>query len=218
MRGLIARLLADRSGVAATEFALVIPVLIVVFMGLVEVSNFVMQNRRAYQAATLAAEFLSRDGDNVLRAAERHIVEDIWMIVNPTAHLATTPRGGVWANGYSRAMASVAFATDPACRAATCPLLPEVDWSFLYQDVISTPVYTHCDLDIVENSDPLDGHSIREGMVGRAPVVVVDFTYPYIPLLQGWFFPTSELHVNAVRKTRNGVLLGHETDSLVQRC
>lgn len=218
MRSLIARALADRSGVAATEFALVVPALLVVFMGLVEVSNFAMQNRRAYQAATLAAEFLSRDGDNVLKSAERHIVEDIWMIVNPTAHLATTPRAGQWANGYSRAMASVGFAKDPSCKGSQCPLLPDVNWTFLYQDVIANPVYTHCDLDIVSNSAPLDGESIREGVVGRAPVVVVDFTYPYIPLLQGWFFPTSELHVNAVRKTRNGILLTHETDSLVKKC
>lgn len=218
MRSLIARFITDRSGVGATEFALIVPILLVVFAGLVEVSSFAMQSRRAYQAANLAAEFLSRDGDNVLRIAERHIVEDIWMIVNPTAHLATTPRDGQWANGYSRAMASVGFVEEPTCHAAPCPLLPEVDWRFLYQDVISAPIYIHCDLEIVENSDPLDGNSIREGVVGRAPVVIVDFTYPYIPLLQGWFFPTSELHVNAVRKTRNGVLLTHEPDNLVQQC
>lgn len=218
MRSLILKFLADRSAVGATEFALVFPVLLIVFAGLIEVSNFALQNRRAYQAATLAAEFLSRDGDNVLRTAERHVVEDIWMIANPTAYLATTPREGQWANGYSRAIASVGFAEEPTCQATQCPLLPEVDWSFLYQDVISAPVYIHCDLEIVGNSDPLDGHSIREGVVGRAPVVIVDFTYPYIPLLQGWFFGTSELHVNAVRKTRNGALLAHDPDSLVQRC
>lgn len=218
MPPLITKFITDRSAVAATEFALIVPVLFIVFVGLVEVSNFAMQNRRAYQAATLAAEFLSRDGDNVLQIAERHVVEDIWMIVNPTAYLARTPREGQWANGYSRAMASVSFAVEPSCRAAQCPLLPQVNWSFLYQDAISAPVYIHCDLEIVANSDPLDGNSIREGVVGRAPVVIVDFTYPYFPLLQGWFFGASELHVNAVRKTRNGVVLAHEPDALVDRC
>ncbi|WP_332687706.1 TadE/TadG family type IV pilus assembly protein [Devosia sp.] len=218
MRSLIFRIVFDRRGVAATEFALIVPLLLVVFGGVVELSNFTMQSRRAHQAATLAAEFLSRDGDGMLRVDERHIVEDIWMIANPTAHLATTPRDGAWANGYSRAMASVSFAKDPACRAAECPLLPDVHWSFLYPDIITRPVYTHCDLDIVENTDPLDGMSIRRGVVGDAPVVVVDFTYPYIPLLQGWLFSALELHVSAVRKTRNGVLLDHDPDQLVQRC
>lgn len=209
---------ADQKGVAAIEFALVVPILLVIFGGVVELSSFTMQSRRASQAATLAAEFLSRDGDSVLRVTERHIVEDIWMIVNPTAHLATTPRNEIWANGYSRAMASVSFAEDPTCQTEECPLLPDVLWSFLYQDVIAEPVYTHCDVDIVENIEPLDGRSIRRGVVGRAPVVVVDFTYPYIPLLQGWLFSTLELHVNAVRKTRNGTVLEHDPDSLVQRC
>lgn len=209
---------SDQKGVAATEFALIVPILLVLFGGVVELSSFTMQSRRANQAATLAAEFLSRDGDSVLRVAERHIVEDIWMIVNPTAHLATTPRNGLWANGYSRAMASVTFAEDPACQAAECPLLPDVLWSFLYEDIIADPVYLHCEVDIIENAEPLDGTAIRRGVVGRAPAVVVDFTYPYIPLLQGWLFSPVELHVNAVRKTRNGVALEHDPDNLVQRC
>jgi uncharacterized membrane protein len=117
---------SDQTGVAATEFALTVPILLVMFGAVVELSSFTMQSRRASQAATLAAEFLSRDGDSVLRVAERHIVEDIWMIVNPTAHLATTPRDGAWANGYSRAMASVSFAPDPSCQLQECPYLPEV--------------------------------------------------------------------------------------------
>lgn len=218
MRSLVGRFISDTRGVGATEFALVVPVLIILFVGVLEVSNFAMQNRRAHQAATLAAEFLSRDGDNVLQVAERHVVEDIWMIANPTAHLARTPRDGQWANGYSRAMASVTFAEDPDCDLAPCPMLPEVDWTFLYGDIISSPVSTHCELEVVDNNAPLDGYSIREGVVGKAPVVIVDFTYPYIPLMQGWFFGTSELHVNAVRKTRNGIPLAHAADTLVQQC
>lgn len=215
---LIKRLLGEERAVAAIEFALTVPILIIVMAGVVEVSNFAMQSRRAHQAATLAADFLSRDGDNILTVAERHIVEDIWMIVNPTAHLAREPRDGQWANGYSRALASVTFAPDSSCRLANCPLLPSVKWSFLYQDIINQPVYLHCRLNVVTNATPLDGTNLRAGVVGRAPIVVADFTYPYIPLFQGWLFQPLELHVNAVRKTRNGVALDHETDSFVTRC
>lgn len=215
---LIKRFLKQQRGVAVIEFALVVPLLIVIMAAVVELSNFSMQSRRANLAATMAADFLSRDGDNILTVDERHVVEDIWMIVNPTAHLANTPRDGLWANGYSRALSSVTFAKSPSCKVTNCPLLPTVQWSFLFQDIIKSPIYAHCKLDVVANTVPLTGNNIRQGVVGRAPIVQADFTYPYIPLFQGWLFPTLELHVNAVRKTRNGVALGHEVDDFVTRC
>jgi Flp pilus assembly protein TadG len=197
---------------------LLIPLLLMVFMAVVELSNYIMQSRRAHQAAVQVAEFLSRDGDNVLTTAERHVAEDIWMIVNPTAYLSTTPRDGQWANGYSRAYASASFVTDPACKTSPCPLVAKVLWSFLYQDLIANPVYIHCKLDTVDNATALNGHNIRAGLVGAAPVVIVDLTYPYFPLLSGWLFPNLELHVNAVRKTRNGEILDHVQDDFVTRC
>lgn len=210
--------LTERGGVAATEFALLVPLLLTLLLGTIEFANFSLQNRRAHQAAVLAAEFLSRDGDNMLSVAERNIVEDIWMITNPTAHLARVPRDGQWANGYSRALASVEFAPAPLCKLSNCPLLPKPRWTFLYGDIITKPIYTHCKLDIVPNSAVLDGTNIHAGVVGRAPVVIADLTYPYLPLVQGWFFPPLELHVNAVRKTRNGALLQFETDYYAKSC
>ncbi|MGP1680542.1 MAG: TadE/TadG family type IV pilus assembly protein [Burkholderiales bacterium] len=212
------RLVRDERAVAATEFALLVPILIIILVAVIELSNFAMQSRRAHQAVVLAADFLSRDGDNSLSISERQIVEDIWMIVNPTAHLATTPRDDIWANGYSRALSSVTFEKAIDCHLSDCPLLPNVQWSFLFQDIIRNPVFTHCDLDVVSNDTALDGTNIRQGVVGNAPVVIVDFTYPYIPLFQGWLFPTLELHVNAVRKTRNAVPLGKQLDQWVTQC
>lgn len=214
----VKRFLFCQGGVAATEFALLVPLLLVLLLGTIELSNFSLQSRRAHQAAVLAAEFMSRDGDNFLSVSERHIVEDIWMITNPTAYLARVPRDGLWANGYSRAFASVEFAPDASCKTAGCPLLPKPRWTFVYADIITRPVSTACTLDIVSNTTPLDGTNIREGVVGRAPVVVADLTYPYLPLLQGWLFPPLELHVNAVRKTRNGSLLQFETDDFTTAC
>lgn len=210
--------ITSREAVAATEFALLVPLLLTLLLGTIELANFSLQHRRAHQAAVLAAEFLSRDGDNLLSTGERHVVEDIWMIANPTAHLARVPRDGQWANGYSRALASVEFEPDAACEAAECPLLPKPRWTFLYQDIISRPVYTRCELDVVGNTEPLDGTNIHEGVVGYAPVVIADLTYPYIPLLQGWLFQPLELHVSAVRKTRNGALLQFQADDFAKPC
>lgn len=55
MRRTAARMLADRSGIAATEFAVIVPVMLVMFFGTVEFSSGVAVNRKV----TLMARTLS---------------------------------------------------------------------------------------------------------------------------------------------------------------
>lgn len=207
----------DQQGVAAIEFALVFPVFIILLFGAIELANYNMQTRRAAMAVSFAAEYISRDGDGLMEVSERHVVEDIWMIMNPTADLATKVKDGLWANGYSRALSSVRFEKQSGC-VTNCAYVPKVVWSFLYQDNTETAVSTKCNVDVVANTTKLDGTTIREGATGRTPIVIADFTYPYKPLLEGWLIPRVELHVSAVRRTRNGKVLEHVSDSYVTRC
>ncbi len=211
------RLLRDRRGVAAIEFALVLPIFITLFFGVVELCNYNLQSRRASMAVNFAAEYLSRDGNNELAVGERHVVEDIWMITNPTAYLATQARDGNWANGYARALASVRFVPKPGCK-TNCEYAPQPVWTFLYGDVVKEPVSVACKLDIAANSADISGSTIRTGATGRSPVVIADFTYPYKPMLEGWLLPSVELHVRAIRRTRSGMLLEHVPDDFVTRC
>ena len=55
MRCTAGRMLADRSGIAATEFAVIVPVMLVMFFGTVEISSAVAVNRKV----TLMARTLS---------------------------------------------------------------------------------------------------------------------------------------------------------------
>lgn len=213
----LTELVHDRQGVGAIEFALIFPVFIVLLFGTIELVNYNMQSRRAAMAANFAAEYISRDGDGIMQLSERHIVEDIWMIMNPTAESATQVKPGNWANGYSRALSSVRFEKKPGC-SSNCPYVPKVVWSFLFQDNIQKPIYMKCDVKVVSNDTRLDGATIREGATGRVPIVVADFTYPYQPLLQTWLIPRVELHVSAARRTRSGAVLDHVADNFVTRC
>lgn len=51
----------DRSGVAAVEFALIAPVLILIYMGLAEVTMALMAERRAGHAAAVVADLIAQD-------------------------------------------------------------------------------------------------------------------------------------------------------------
>lgn len=54
------RLLSDRSGTSALEFALILPVLIGLYLGAVEVNNAVTIYRRTLQVATTAADLTAQ--------------------------------------------------------------------------------------------------------------------------------------------------------------
>lgn len=199
-------------GVAATEFALVVPILIALLFAVIEYSKFNLVDRRADFSAHMLAEYLSRDADNFLARSERHQAQDIWMMVNPTADGADEFNRGGWQRGYSFGWASVEFnPEDPACAAVGCDFEPEVEWVFHLPFGTQKQVKTSCELEIVPNSVRQDGTNIPEGMVGRAALVLVDIVYPYEPLLVSGFLPAQEKHVNAIRKTRSAMHLRHFT-------
>lgn len=219
MLSLLRRFRKDNKGVAAVEMALTFPVFLVFFYATAEWSHYNMQERRAKMAVDFAAEYMSRDTDGRLTVEERRTVEDIWMMVNSSAYLADTPRGGNLANGYSRGLASVAFKTKvPGCQGLKCEYVPDVQWSFMYKDIIAQPVKTACDLQVVDNSTRLTGSNIPIGVVGRSPVVIADFVYKYKPLASASPFGEKEVHVNAIRQVRSPNPLDHESGSLVTKC
>lgn len=57
----LARFLRDRRGVAATEFALIIPVMLVLYIGTVEVTEAVYTDRRVTLVARVAGDLIGRD-------------------------------------------------------------------------------------------------------------------------------------------------------------
>lgn len=57
---LVYRLIQDRGGVAAIEFALVAPILIVMFLGCYEVTDYVRATMRTDQVAQSVAELIAR--------------------------------------------------------------------------------------------------------------------------------------------------------------
>lgn len=62
LSGLPARLLRDRRGVSAVEFALIAPVMILIYFGLVEFCQGYMAERRAGHAASMVADLVAQSG------------------------------------------------------------------------------------------------------------------------------------------------------------
>ncbi len=62
-RNLTGRFILDNRGVAAVEFALIAPVMIVMLTGIIEISNFMAAQRRAVEAAHVCADLISQESD-----------------------------------------------------------------------------------------------------------------------------------------------------------
>lgn len=214
------RLREARDGVAATEFVLIVPFFLIILLGLVEIANYVLVNRRASLAADFAAEYLSRDNDGILTVAEREIVEEIWMMVNPTARSVSGGGPQRGEDKYARAYASVNFTPDdPACLKFGCDYTPIVQWTYLEKDGVHKTKQTQCNnVQVVEDDQALNGNEIPAAMIGRAPIVIVDLVFPYVPLLGQDWIASQEIHVYSLRKTRAGTILQHEPDGSVVTC
>jgi Flp pilus assembly protein TadG len=64
---LIARLIADRRGVSAVEFALLAPVMILIYFGLTQFSLAYMAERRASHTAAMIADLVAQSGKTSVR-------------------------------------------------------------------------------------------------------------------------------------------------------
>ncbi|MBY0423074.1 MAG: pilus assembly protein [Parvularculaceae bacterium] len=81
----------DRHGVAATEFALILPLLIAIFFGMLEISDAMMAGRRVQTAVNSMADLIAQERD--ITTAE---IDDIMVGVNrmlsPTSGSTTNLR------------------------------------------------------------------------------------------------------------------------------
>ncbi len=68
--GLLKRLLQDRRGVSAIEFALIAPVMITIYFGLIEFSQGYMAERRAGHVASMVADLVAQSGGTNVKDLE----------------------------------------------------------------------------------------------------------------------------------------------------
>lgn len=204
MLDFIKRIKEREDGIAFVEFAMVLPALLLMMFATIEYCHYVLLDRRANLVAIFSADYISRDDDGFFSDQERWIVEDIWMVMNPTARGARD-LNGPWAHNYARSYSQISFTPDdPDCRSFGCKYEGKTDWVWRYHGGVSSPRYFSCEAEVKPNTAPQDGKTIPEGMIGRAPVVSVDLTYDYTPLIAGDFLSAHKMYTNAMRKVRLG--------------
>ena len=86
--GLARRYRADKRGVAAIEFALILPIMFVMFVGAVELSQAITVDRRVTQAASSVADLVARKEKSISTTEISDIMKIGGYIMEPYSHSA----------------------------------------------------------------------------------------------------------------------------------
>lgn len=162
----LSRLRAENSGAAAVEFALILPLMVVTYIGVAEVSEVLSADRRAIAVARAASDV----------TAQYSTMDDATL----TSIFATaTPiMAPLSATNIKMSISTLVFNTNPGNPAGDP--IPLVDWSASTGGGAKRPCSS---ITVVSNNTAPSISTIPRGVAAAGQTVVVaDISYPYVPM------------------------------------
>jgi Flp pilus assembly protein TadG len=171
----VARLARERGAVSAVEFALVLPVLICLMMGTVEMNRLAMTGKKAVAAANAIGEMLS-SSQTPPTAAELQFISDSGMLIDPQVLTDAQVQGVNWWSIMTSTFTSVVFRPTVAGCTVRCRYTANVAWSAGAQRRPCGPLQS------VTNGSPYSPTTLPLSLFGPGSTIVVDSQYAYRPL------------------------------------
>lgn len=167
VRTLLSRFRRNRDGVAAIEFALVLPVMIAAYFGSLEVSQGFAASRKVAILSRTLADLAAQTSNTLSQADINNIFDASTSILSPfgTTNLKMT-------------LSSVAFTT------VSGAVVANTDWSVTRNG----PLRACGTQTIAANGSAPTLTSVPTGLAAAgATLIVADVTFPYEPLIGGAF-------------------------------
>jgi len=190
---------ASRRGVAALEFALTAPMLIVLLMSMYDVTNgwlawqrMAVATRSVGQIATLMA--VNADGSNLLSQSQA------WRA--STAVYAAMPELSAAGATFGVTMTEVEFLTYDTCTVANC--VADVSWSVVLLGV--APPRLCGTLSLAADTAAPALSALPASAFQEAPMLVVDLTNQFTPLFFGAVTGAIPMTRSAYLPVRSGIL------------
>jgi Flp pilus assembly protein TadG len=194
------RIREDRRGVAALEFALLLPALVTIMLSVYDITNAVMvwwQLSAASAAiARIATTFAAQTtGTNSLTTAQATTAATAIFAVMP--NLSAGPP-----SVYGVTITSVVMTpTVPGCT-ANCSYIAHVAWSLVAE---ASGTRRACGtLTAVPDGSPYTSSTLRASAFSSSPLLVVDVSYAFTPLFNTLFGTGMHLMESAYMATRTG--------------
>ena len=177
-----------RQAIAATEFALVLPLLVILMLGSVETARAIISARSVTLVATTAVEMLSENGTGKVNYVDLHFATDSTMVIFPQMLQDAARKGISWKNDISVSIAGVLFSGLPAnCTTSCTSYIANVVWN-------SGPNKRTCGVALTSAPDtaapskttlPADVFPVAPSQ--GALLIVVDIVYNYTPIFGSTF-------------------------------
>jgi Flp pilus assembly protein TadG len=177
-----------RQAIAATEFALVLQLLVILMLGSVEVARVIIAARNVTAVATTAVEMLSQNGTKKVNYVDLHFATDSTMVIFPQILQDAAQKGISWKKDISVSIAGVLFTANPGGCTTTCTSYSaNVVWN-------SGPNKRTCGVALTSASDtatpskttlPADVFPVAPSL--GASLIVVNIVFNYTPMFGSTF-------------------------------
>lgn len=217
----------DADGFAATEFALALPVLLLMMLGFVELDRYAWATRQMETTATSIAQMLTQTGQGAgkgllgatadVKPSDIEMARNSVQVLFPRVLADSARLKHKWSDDIAVGISSVSFKElNPGCVGPACKYEATVAWS-------GGNARRPCKIALTEkpNTEPPSATTLPSDAFGPNSIVVVDLTYAYKPLFAEKIFSGFTLKRSAYLQPRYVSELKYAVakgDSLVTTC
>jgi Flp pilus assembly protein TadG len=172
----INKLRLDARGIAAVEFAFVLPIMLTLYLGCVEVTQGVIANRQITAVARTIADLASQQTGSLTDTGNSANGVDISQIF--AASQALFPQATA-ANPIRMTISGVDFVAVPPTCISNCSYNAQTSWSVTLNGGTARPC--NVVLTPVANGTIASPTTVPVGVYGAGSIIVADVTYSYQP-------------------------------------
>jgi Flp pilus assembly protein TadG len=174
-----------RQAIAAVEFALVLPLLVILMLGSVEAARLITFARRVTLVTTTAVEMLTQNGTGTVNYIDLHFAVDSTMVIFPQILQDVALKHVSWSNDIAISIASVVFTPNPSTGTSNCSYVANVVWN-------SGPNKRTCGVPLTSVPDTAapSKTALPADVFGPGSIVVVNIVFSYTPIFGFGLFGT----------------------------
>ena len=212
----------NRAGVSAVEFALILPIALVLMLMGFDTARYVLATQRIEEIANTAAEMLAQtavsaaavdSNDGAVSDGDLQFYWDSAMFLYPDSAAAASAQGVAWSSLLVVNMASINFVASPTGCTSSCTYKPKVVWT--------TNNHRPCGSTIsaVSDASTPSPSTLPTDVFGSGSIIVVDVTYTWQPTFGAAYLPSFSITRSTYMAPRNvNIVEAASGDKLASNC
>lgn len=169
----------DAGGAVVVEFAVVVPVMLLMILATFEISKFVQTNNQVVQTAAMTGQMISQLPGRATVSEVQRIWSAAPLIAPEAQRMADRQGAQSWSEVFDVTITSIVFQKSEAACEADCAYEANVAWS-----VGQTPMACEEVALVGEDDEPAET-AVPEALVREGSALLIQTSLPYQPYLTG---------------------------------